>query len=149
MKANIKQISRITGFSPATVSNALNRKKGVNGAGILQHFLKSCAKFRVFIIQAAESGLVSKRLGLPLHPFDHIRKYLAVVNDHPVLSVCNKLNSLEYLIQKGHRKIGYLKGDYRIKAFCYREYGYERALLRHGLKVERGYAYPEISGCRQ
>lgn len=31
MKANIKQISRITGFSPATVSNALNRKKGVNG----------------------------------------------------------------------------------------------------------------------
>lgn len=30
MKASIKQISQMTGFSPATVSNALNRKKGVN-----------------------------------------------------------------------------------------------------------------------
>lgn len=30
MKAGIKQISDITGFSPATISNALNYKKGVN-----------------------------------------------------------------------------------------------------------------------
>ena len=30
MKANIRQISEITGFSLATVSNALNHKKGVN-----------------------------------------------------------------------------------------------------------------------
>ncbi len=30
MKAGIKQISDITGYSPATVSNALNNKKGVN-----------------------------------------------------------------------------------------------------------------------
>lgn len=30
MKVNIKQISEITGFSPATVSNALNYKRGVN-----------------------------------------------------------------------------------------------------------------------
>lgn len=30
MKTGIKQISKITGFSPATISNALNRKKGVS-----------------------------------------------------------------------------------------------------------------------
>lgn len=30
MKATIREISRLTGFSPATVSNALNRKRGVS-----------------------------------------------------------------------------------------------------------------------
>ena len=30
MKVNIKQISDVTGFSAATISNALNGKRGVN-----------------------------------------------------------------------------------------------------------------------
>ena len=40
---------------------------------------------------------------------------------------------MEYLVENGHRSIGYLRGDYRIKAFQYREYGYYRTLGRHGL----------------
>lgn len=30
MKVNMKQISELTGFSQATISNALNKKRGVN-----------------------------------------------------------------------------------------------------------------------
>ena len=30
MKVGIREISEVTGFSPATISNALNHKKGVN-----------------------------------------------------------------------------------------------------------------------
>ena len=36
MKVNIKKISELSGFSPATVSNALNNKKGVNHETAMQ-----------------------------------------------------------------------------------------------------------------
>lgn len=39
MKVSVRKISEITGFSPATVSNALNYKKGVN-AETSARFLK-------------------------------------------------------------------------------------------------------------
>lgn len=32
--------------------------------------------------------------------------------------------AVEYLIEKGHRQIGYIRGSFRIKAFCAREQGY-------------------------
>ncbi len=43
---------------------------------------------------------------------------------------------MEYLIRKGHRQIGYLRGSFRIKAFSYRSIGYRRAMSRHGLPVQ-------------
>ena len=64
MKASIKQISEITGFSPATISNALNHKKGVNQKTAERIFQVDNAKkawkyaiFRAFSIPKILSGL--------------------------------------------------------------------------------------------
>lgn len=46
---------------------------------------------------------------------------------------------MEYLVEKGHREIGYLRGNYRIKAFRYREYGYIRVLEKYGIPVREEY----------
>lgn len=213
MKANIKQISRITGFSPATVSNALNRKKGVNGETSEKNF-KAAEELgyqfekpvrRIKFVTYRKNGMIiddsqifpdmiegverqAKALGYETtfsrlnyedpefgtrlkevledtgclmillgtemmeedyEPFKEFKGTMVILDgwcedmcfDSILINNTDAAcMAVEYLIQKGHRKIGYLKGDYRIKAFCYREYGYERALLRHGLKVERGYA---------
>ncbi|MFQ7551385.1 MAG: hypothetical protein ACLRMZ_15025 [Blautia marasmi] len=45
----------------------------------------------------------------------------------------------EYLIQKGHTKIGYLRGSYRIKAFGSRASGFQIALNKHNLRLENKY----------
>ena len=44
-KASVREISRITGFSPATVSNALNRKRSVSEetAKVILEFVQSLA----------------------------------------------------------------------------------------------------------
>jgi len=45
-------------------------------------------------------------------------------------------NAVEYLIKKGHREIGYLRGRFRIKAFTARASGYSRALHKHGINTD-------------
>ena len=44
-----------------------------------------------------------------------------------------------YLIEKGHRKIGYLKGKYRIKAFRSREVGYKTAMKKGNGQINMEY----------
>ena len=51
-------------------------------------------------------------------------------------AVCSAVG---YLLRKGHRKIGYLRGDYRIKSFQYREYGYYRMLAEHNCAEKTKY----------
>lgn len=51
-------------------------------------------------------------------------------------------NAVEYLYQKGHRKIGYLKGKFRIKAFNARGTGYSRALYKHGIPINEQFIVP-------
>ena len=57
MKVNMKQISEITGVSTATVSNALNNKKGVN-ANTAARVLKVAYELGYF-----EESRITKEIG--------------------------------------------------------------------------------------
>ena len=208
MKVSIRQISQATGFSPATVSNALNRKKGVNRA-TSETILKTAQEMgyqqgreirKIKFVTYRKNGLIidnsqifpamiegverqAKALGYetifvhlnyedPFFEF-RLRELLEDTNGVTILLGTEMLeedyerfrgykgrivildgwdeemdfdgvlinntdaacSAVEYLINRGHREIGYLRGDYRIKAFQYREYGYCRALERHGLRT--------------
>ena len=208
MKASIKQISQITGFSPATVSNALNRKRGVNSETSEKIFRaaeslgyqadRPITKIR--FVTYRKNGLIiddsqifpamiegverqAKALGYETI-FTHLdyrdrsfeEQLEEVLEDTSSLMIllgtemleedferfrgyrghlvlldgwCEEMifdgilinntdaacHAVDYLIGKGHRNIGYLKGDYRIKGFQYREYGYVRSMERHGLNI--------------
>lgn len=47
--------------------------------------------------------------------------------------------AVNYLVEKGHRRLGYLRGDFRIKAFKLREAGYRAALAEQGIPYDPGY----------
>lgn len=212
MKVSIKRISELTGFSPATISNALNRKKGVNQE-TSEKILKAAEalgyqtekpitkiKFVTFrrnglIIddspffpaviegverQAKELGYETtfSRLDYEDESFEYRLKEIledtgsllillgtemteedfrlfsdykghiilldgwseTVLFDGVLIDNTDAAcNALEYLIGHGHREIGYLRGDFRIKAFQYREYGYHRIMDKHQLEVKPEY----------
>ncbi|MBS6929150.1 MAG: LacI family DNA-binding transcriptional regulator [Lachnospiraceae bacterium oral taxon 082] len=208
MKMSIKDISKITGYSPATVSNALNHKKGVN---------KETAKEILRV--AAEGGYISSNI-IKKIKFVIFRRNGCIIDDNPFFSsivtgieqecrrfsyemVINNLDkrddeyesqvreiindtecgiillatemqdgdleiykesmapilildywdekmefngvlinnadsarmATDYLIDKGHKNVGYIKGSYRIKGFRSRFVGYRTSMQKHGLKV--------------
>ena len=208
MKISIKTISAQTGFSPATVSNALNHKKGVNAE--TAKIIIDAAKELGYINQPEITKIrfvIFKRNGLIIDdtPFFSLlidgvetecRKYgmemvichlnysdtdyKAQVNTllHDKSSAVILLGTelmeedvslyknatcpfmlLDYwawdmsfngvlinnadsarlavdcLIRNGHKKIGYLRGDFRIKAFRSRCSGYLSAMQKAGLDV--------------
>jgi len=209
MKINIRKISDITGFSPATVSNALNHKRGVNA--------ETAAK----IIQAAKEMGYTEESRISRVKFVMFKKYGNVVEDTPFFplmiagveeecrncgmemtivnldrrqadfdelfaGICNDRTSAiillgtelededidliralpfpyvvidywkedmtfdsvlinnadsarmatEYLLSKGHRKIGYIAGNFRIKPFRSRFAGFKTALEKAGIGVD-------------
>lgn len=211
MKPSIKQISDITGFSAATVSNALNHKKGVNRETAEEIFriareigyldANTISKIKLLIFkkngliiddtpfftalidgfekECRESGyemalgtvdqrqpdyeeqvrlamqdpdtavvllgteLDKEDLGLflkapcPLMLLDywsHNMDFSAVV----INNRDSMRKAVRYLVSKGHRRIGYLKGDFRILGFRQRETGFREAMKEAGLSVENG-----------
>lgn len=207
-KASVREISRITGFSPATVSNALNHKRSVSEstARIIMEVAKSIGYQQaapletINFVLARKNGKIvddstfhpsviegiereARRHGMStsfvtldysdreaarpqiealvsspsaaivllatefseedFRPFDACAAHLVVLdswsNKHCFDSVviANKDSSyraVSYLLERGHRSIGYLAGDFRIKNFQSREHGYQQALADEGIR---------------
>lgn len=209
-KPSIKQISNMTGFSPATVSNALNGKKGVNirTAAMIRMTAEKLGmdmgrkvssekriRFVIFrghvvvdtpffnsLIRGVESqcrrydmeiSLVSINREAPDFEI-RVRELLqdscdpilllatemseeqlglfagakcpVVVLDawHPnseYTAVCinntdSMKQSVEYLMEKGHRKIGYLRSSIPIVNFKERFSAYEQKMRLHKISIE-------------
>lgn len=212
MKTNIKEISAATGFSPATISNALNHKKGVNTETAAEIF--RVAKEMGYISESSITKIklvVFKKNGLIIEdtPFfsllidgfekecracgyemtlcyldsrsdDYAEEIQKILNDTssgiallgtelsdedfelfrssrcPLLTLdywnadmtyngvfINNVDSVrsavEYLIEKGHREIGYLKGNFRIKAFQSRGSGFRSAMNNKEIPINNEY----------
>ena len=209
MKVSIRDISRITGFSPATVSNALNNKKGVHKETAEEIFrvaretgyINESTITKIKLVMFRKNGMIIE--DTPFFPAlitgfeQECRKYgyeMVICNvdqreegyESQVQSVINEAGSAvvvlatemavgdldiyqtaacpllimdswtgrmgfnailinnedsakmatEYLIQKGHRRIGYIRSSFRIKNFRLRFYGYQSALRKHKIDFD-------------
>lgn len=214
MKISLKTISEMTGLSPATISNALNNKRGVSRetAERVQAIAREYGYFGGskinninFVIYKRDGKVVSdtpffsaliagveaeaRSAGYKtvicnldcrdpdfelirsqilndsnsailllatemqeedIKPFESARAPIVVLDnwfeemmfDSVLISNTDSVYSaVKSLIRKGHKKIGYLYGNVRIKNFFYREEGYRRALAGAGLKVDPKYCF--------
>lgn len=214
MKVSVKQISEATGFSPATVSNALNHKKGVNRETSAEIFRiakemgyipenritkikfviykrngsiiddspffnllidgveKECRKFGYemvmchldrraedyeehvrWLIGDTASAVILLGTELMEDDIDIYRSakcpFLLFDYFDPMMTIDGVLINnddsarvaVEYLFSRGHRKIGYLRGNFRIQAFRCRARGYQRALHKHELTADTKYTF--------
>lgn len=212
MKASIRRISEITGFSPATISNALNHKNGVNKetseeifrvaseigyvmepkisrimlviykrngsiidnspffTNLLEGVETECRKsgYEMTITNLDRRSdtydirlneILSDRttaviiLGTEAQDEDFARFKYAKCPLVILDSWCTSMDfngvlinnsdsakqAVEYLIQKGHKEIGYLRGRFRIKAFGARFNGYASSLRKNNLSINDQY----------
>lgn len=212
MKVSIKDIAKRTGFSPATISNALNHKKGVNPDTAAEVFkvakeMGYISESRIMKIklviykrngkiiddtpffslmidgiekECRSNGMEMVLCYLNLEDNDYEEQVNWIIHDRssavillgtelmeedveiykgatcPFLMLdywswdmafsgvlINNADSArvatDYLIKKGHKEIGYLRGDYRIKAFRSRAVGYGTAMKHAELPVRKEY----------
>ena len=200
-KASVREISRITGFSPATVSNALNRKRSVSEetAKVILECAQSLgyqqstqlesiqfvlarktgaildeSTFHPAVIegverQARRHGMSTSFVSLDFSDLNAVRPQVEGLIADPAAAIVlmgtelgeedyalfanaaahlivldgwsdrqyfdavviantdSVLRAVDYLIEKGHKQIGYLAGDLRIRNFKDRERGYRQA----------------------
>lgn len=207
-KVNLKKISELTGFSTATISNALNRKRGVNKdtAATIFRVAKELGyvnedrittirlvvfrkngeiiddtPFSALMMDGIEKECREQGLEMLLNrlsmqddnyleqvrwTFDDASSAVIVLGtelldeDVDLLKSSNchivtldfwskdmmyngiTINNTDsarvavnYLISKGHSRIGYLRGKFRIKAFHERAIGYHRAMRNAGKTI--------------
>ena len=222
MKVSIRDISKLTGFSPATVSNALNYKKGVNKETAAEVFrvarevgyINENSITKIKLVMFRKNGLILD--DTPFFPAmiagfekecrnagyemvlcnvdqrsDDYEKQVRALLHEPgsavvvlgtemqdadmdlyrnapcplVLMDCWNENmefnavlinnedaarsATEYLISKGHRKIGYIRSNFRIKGFRSRYYGYQIALRKARLEMNEKFIFsvsPNLNG---
>ena len=190
MKVSIRKISEITGFSPATVANALNHKRGVNKE-TAERILKTAEELgyhtdekikRIRFVIFRRNGLIiddspfhpaviegvekqAKLMGLAtlfcyvdvndpeynmqlreilsdeesavvllgtemmeedFEPYTHAQNKIILLDgwsdryffDSVLISNTDSAaKAVEYLVEHGHKEIGYIRGDFRIQAF--------------------------------
>lgn len=212
-KVSVREISRQTGYSPATVSNALNHKRGVSeetARAIISmaqelgyerpeklsriQFVLGRKTGRVLDEGTFHPGVIdgverqAKRYGLTTtfttlelgdkktaerqvdeicadlssaivllgtemeeedyRLFDDAQAPLVVVDgwsdEHFFESIVTSnensaYRAVKYLVDKGHREIGYIAGNFRIRNFPLRERGYNHVLAATGIKVNPAY----------
>lgn len=208
MKVGIKTISQLSGFSPATVSNVLNNKRGANKntvekilqiareVGYIDESKIDSIKLIIYkkhglvvgdtpffsaLMEGVESACRSRgylmsicNLNQKNEDFDTLMQQLLNDRTTALLLLATELsekdvevfeqcmpplvildswfrqrsfnsvminntdsvqNAVDYLVQKGHTRIGHLKSCIPIQNFYYRERGYARSLSENGIPI--------------